>query len=65
MTRPASTTADRGAYIGLLRDAPQGAIWRPQATFRIGSRLDIPLAPHERLTADGDRISVCQNQREA
>ncbi|AWB21216.1 hypothetical protein DA075_10060 [Methylobacterium currus] len=30
-----------------------------------GAKLDRPLAAGERLTADGDRISVRQNSREA
>lgn len=55
MTRP-RPAADRGTYIGLLRanshDAARLQVRRP------GDRLDRPLAPGERLTADGDRIRL-------
>lgn len=61
MTRP--RPALHGTYIDLLRANPRDAARRNDQ--RPGTRLDRPLAPDERLSADGDRISVRQNQREA
>lgn len=48
--------AAHGTYIGLLRANPRDAARRDDQ--RPGTRLDRPLAPGERLSADGDRITV-------
>ncbi len=57
MTRPRPTAADRGTYIGLLRAGLRDAARRREEDRRPGDRLDQPLAPGERLSADGDRLS--------
>ncbi|MGF3025578.1 hypothetical protein ACQVP2_22470 [Methylobacterium aquaticum] len=59
MTRPHPAAA-RGTYIGLLRTGSRDAARYQER--RPGSRLDRPLAPDERLTADGDRIRVATQE---